>query len=131
MRRQPFHEAVHVGVLDWELSTLGHPLADVAYSSLAWLTAPDEFEGLHGLDLQALGLPSQAEYLARYQAASGRTSPVLPFHHAFSLFRFSVILEGIAARVRTGNATGENAASVAALGARFARYAVELIDVDG
>lgn len=120
-----------VAVLDWELSTLGHPLADAAYSSLPWLTEPDVFEGLRGLDLASLQLPSQREYLRAYREASGRKDEVLPFHHAFSLFRFAVILEGITARARAGNAEGEDAAAVGRLSSRFARYAAELIATDG
>ena len=121
-----------IAVLDWELSTLGHPLADVAYSSLPWLTHPDVFEGLRGFDLATHGLPTQADYLAAYAGASDRTDPVLPFHHAFSLFRFAVILEGITARAKAGNAAGgEDAVAVGRLSARFARYAAELVAVDG
>lgn len=120
-----------IAVLDWELSTLGHPLADVAYSSLPWLTEPDVFEGLRGFELAALDLPSQAAYLEAYAQASGRREPVLPFHHAFSLFRFAVILEGITARAKAGNAAGEDAMAVGRLSGRFARYAADLIAVDG
>lgn len=120
-----------IAVLDWELSTLGHPLADVAYSSLPWLTEPDVFEGLQGLDLASFGLPTQSVYLNAYSEASGRKDPVLPFHHAFSLFRFAVILEGISARAKAGNAVGDDAIAVGRLSSRFARYAAELIAVDG
>jgi aminoglycoside phosphotransferase (APT) family kinase protein len=116
-----------IAVLDWELSTLGHPLADAAYSSLPWLTDPDMFEGLRGLDLTALQLPKQAEYLDIYQRASGRRDAVQPFHHAFSLFRFAVILEGIKARARAGNAAGRDAMAVGGLSSRFARAAADLI----
>ncbi|KVK75916.1 aminoglycoside phosphotransferase [Burkholderia cepacia] len=119
-----------IAVLDWELSTLGHPLADAAYSSLPWLTEPDVFEGIKGLDLQALHLPAQHEYLAAYLAASGRGDDVLPFHHAFSLFRFAVILEGITARAKAGNAVGDDAVAVGRLSSRFARYAAELIAIN-
>lgn len=119
-----------VAVLDWELSTLGHPLADAAYSSLPWHTDPDVFEGLRGLDLAQLGLPTQSEFLAAYRAASGRAEEVRPFHHAFSLFRFAVILEGITARARAGNAVGQDAEAVGGLSARFARYSAELIASD-
>lgn len=119
-----------VAVLDWELSTLGHPLADVAYSSLPWVTERDVFEGLRGLDLAAEGLPTQQEYLAHYQRCSGRTA-VQPFHIVFSLFRFAAILEGISARVRGGNAAGEDAAAVGALAGRFASYAVEILRAEG
>ena len=63
-----------VAVLDWELSTLGHPLADVAHTAIAWLTASDEYGGLIGVDLAALGIPSLDEYVADYNAAAGRQS---------------------------------------------------------
>ncbi|MDO8705594.1 MAG: phosphotransferase family protein [Sulfuricaulis sp.] len=116
-----------IAVLDWELSTLGHPLADAAYSSLPWLTEPDVFEGIRGMDLEKLCLPSQQEYLEAYRACSGRSASAEPFHHAFSLFRFAVILEGITARARAGNAAGENAQAVGQLSSRFARYAAEII----
>lgn len=116
-----------IAVLDWELSTLGHPLADAAYSSLPWRTHADVFEGIRGLDLQANRLPTQQEYLHRYMQASGNSSEVEPFHHIFSLFRFAVILEGITARARAGNAVAQDAVAVGGLSSRFARYAAELI----
>jgi len=119
-----------IAVLDWELSTLGHPLADAAYSSLPWATERGVFEGLRSLDLAALALPTQGEYLAHYQRCSGR-DPVQPFHLVFSLFRFAAILEGISARVRAGNAAGEDAAEVGALAGRFARYAVDIVRTQG
>lgn len=119
-----------IAVLDWELSTLGHPLADAAYSSLPWVTERDVFEGLRGLDLPALGLPTQQQYLAHYQRCAGR-APVQPFHIVFSLFRFAAILEGISARVRAGNAAGEDAEAVGALAGRFARYAVSIVRAEG
>ncbi|MFZ5525188.1 MAG: phosphotransferase family protein [Pseudomonadota bacterium] len=116
-----------IAVLDWELSTLGHPLADAAYSAMGFHTAPSAFDGLKGLDLTALGLPTQAEYLAHYQASSGRTEAVSNFHLAFSLFRFAVILEGISARAQSGNAAAEDAVAVGRQSAAFAQAAVELI----
>lgn len=116
-----------IAVLDWELSTLGHPLADAAYSAMGWHTAPSAFDGLMGLDLKALGLPTQAEYLAHYQACSGRTHSVSNFHLAFSLFRFAVILEGISARAQSGNAAAEDAISVGQQSKAFAEAAVALI----
>ena len=119
-----------IGILDWELSTLGNPLADAAYSSLPWLTDPDVFEGLRGLDLATLQIPTQDEYLAAYRGASGRDG-ILPFHHVFALFRFAVILEGIRGRASAGNAVGEDAAAVANLASRFAGYAVQLIKTEG
>lgn len=117
-----------IAVLDWELSTLGHPLADVAYSCLAWHTGADEFEGMLGIDLAAEGIPTQAEYAAHYRRAGGHAEPVTRFHLAFSLFRFAVILEGIAARARSGIAAASDAQQVGAQAAGFARRAVALID---
>jgi aminoglycoside phosphotransferase (APT) family kinase protein len=116
-----------IAVLDWELSTLGHPLADLAHTCMAWHSAPDEYRGLLGLDLAALGLPTQARYEARYYAAARSPARLTAFHMAFALFRWSVIFEGIAARARAGNAAGENAEAVGRLSAVFARRAVLLI----
>jgi len=116
-----------IAVLDWELSTLGHPLADVAYNCMAWHTGADEFEGMLGLDLAAMGIPTQAEYIAHYLQFSRRKEPVTPFHLAFSLFRFAVILEGIAARAQSGSAAAQDAQQVGAQASAFARRAVALI----
>jgi aminoglycoside phosphotransferase (APT) family kinase protein len=116
-----------VAVLDWELSTLGHPLADVAFNCMAWRTLPSEYGGVRGLDHASLGIPSEAMYLADYHRVALPKSPLLPFHFAFALFRFAVIFEGIAARVAQGNAADENAADVAELGPAFAHRALEAI----
>jgi aminoglycoside phosphotransferase (APT) family kinase protein len=115
-----------IAVLDWELSTLGHPLADVGYSSIAWSMRPHEFDGVRDLDLPALGLPAQDEFVARYMSRCGRAQPLKPFHVAFSMFRFAVILEGVAARARAGNAASADAADVGAQAAAFAREAALL-----
>ena len=117
-----------VGVLDWELSTLGHPLADVAFNCIAYRTLPEEYGGIRGLDLAALGIPTEADYLQHYYRHSGRADGVTSFHFAFALFRLAVIFEGIAARALSGNAVSANAAEVGQLGPVFARRAVEVID---
>ncbi len=117
-----------IGVLDWELSTLGHPLADVAFNCIAYRTLPSEYGGVRDLDLAALGIPSEAEYLQHYYRHSGRTDGVTAFHFAFALFRLAVLFEGIAARALSGNAAAENAAEVGELSLVFARRAVEFID---
>jgi soluble lytic murein transglycosylase-like protein len=117
-----------VAVLDWELATLGHPLADLAFSALAWRSRPEEYGGLKGLDLAALGIPSEAEYLAHYyRSRRGPAPPLQPFHTAFALFRFAVIFEGIAARARRGTAASANAAAVGNLSLAFARLGAALI----
>jgi aminoglycoside phosphotransferase (APT) family kinase protein len=117
-----------VAVLDWELSTLGHPLSDVAFSCLPWHSTPEMYAGIVGLDREALGIPTQAEYIDRYCAAAGRTQGPGRFHIAFSLFRFAVILDGIAARAKTGNAAAENAVAVGAMAASFAQRAASVIE---
>ncbi|SFV12651.1 phosphotransferase family protein [Pseudoduganella namucuonensis] len=117
-----------VGVLDWELSTLGHPLADVAYSALAWRLLPGEYMGMRGADLTALGIPAEEEYLSRYYSQAGHGERATAFHTAFALFRLAVIFEGIAARARAGLAASEDGAEVGKLGVAFARRAIEVID---
>ena len=118
-----------VGVLDWELSTLGHPLADLAFSALPWITYPREYGGFRGLDFAALGVPAHSAYVDRYYAsrATPEKARLAPFHTAFALFRMAVIFEGIAARARLGNAASDNAAEVGELSAVFSRRAVECL----
>ncbi len=100
-----------IGILDWELSTLGHPLADLAYNCLPYINPPEAFRGMRGLDLATLGVPTQDEYLAMYARRTGRTDTITPFHLAFSLFRIAVILEGVIARGKKGNASSADATS--------------------
>lgn len=115
-------------ILDWELSTLGHPLADLGFCALAWHTAPDEYGGILGLDLQALGLPTEDEFVARYMAQNPDSAPLTTFHKAFALFRFSVIWVGIADRVRLGTAAGANASSLEGMARKLAIRGVEVIE---
>jgi aminoglycoside phosphotransferase (APT) family kinase protein len=117
-----------VAVLDWELSTLGHPLSDAAFSCLPWHSTPDMYAGIAGLDREALGIPTQAEYLERYCTAAGRSSGPGRFHLAFSLFRFAVILDGIAARAKAGSAAAENAVAVGEMAESFALRAQAVIE---
>ena len=117
-----------IAVLDWELSTLRHPLADVAYSCMAGHTGADEFEGMLGVDLAAEGIPAQAEYAAHYRQAGGPAEAVTNFHVAFWLFRFAAIRDGMAARARSGSAAANDAQQVGAQAKCFARRAAALID---
>jgi len=109
-------------VLDWELSTLGHPLADFSYHCLAWHISPGEFRGIGGLDLVALGIPGEDEYIERYCAATGFMTPQAlrrdwNFYLAYNFFRLAAILQGIAKRIEAGTASSAQAVASAA-GAR-------------
>jgi aminoglycoside phosphotransferase (APT) family kinase protein len=117
-----------IAVLDWELSTLGHPLADLGFCVMPWHTAPDEYGGIQGTDWRAAGIPGREEFVAEYMAHALPTAPLLPFHMAFALFRFAVIFVGIADRARAGNAASADAATLEPLAGRFAARALEVID---
>lgn len=114
-------------ILDWELSTLGHPLADLAHCCIAWYSAPDEYGGIKGLDFSSRSLPSQAEFEAWYYAKAKHEARLEPFHMAFALFRFAVVFEGIAARAKAGNAADPDAAKLAYLARVFAGQAVRFV----
>ena len=107
-----------LAVLDWELSTLGHPLADFSYHCMSWRIAPGVFRGLGGLDLAALGIPGESDYIARYCRRTGRSPEVLEvdwgFYLAYNLFRMAGILQGIAKRVIDGTAASARAREAAA-----------------
>jgi len=111
-----------LAVLDWELSTLGHPLADFSYHCMAWHIPPGAFRGIGGLDVVSLGIPTEAEYIARYCERTGFATPAQlqadwNFYLAYNLFRLAAILQGIAKRVEMGTASSAQAVSSAA-GAR-------------
>ena len=107
-----------VAVLDWELSTLGHSLADLAYCALPWYLPP-ELQGIAGLDTP--GLPSQADFLADYCRDAGRAElPDFAFFVAFSLFRWAAIIAGVYRRALDGTAADANAV---AAGAKFTALA--------
>ncbi len=99
-----------LAVLDWELSTLGHPLSDFAYQVMAWRLSPQEFRGLKGADFASLGIPSEAEYVAAYCKRTGRTGiPHFEFYLIFNMFRIAAILHGVLSRAQQGNAASANA----------------------
>lgn len=98
-------------VLDWELSTLGHPLADFAYSAMMYRMPPRIVAGLDGADLAALNIPSEEQYIASYCKAAGRSDiPHYEFYIAFNLFRLAAIFHGIKGRVIRGTAANAHAA---------------------
>ena len=102
-------------VLDWELSTLGDPLADFSYLLIAWAIPATMRNGLAGADLQALGIPSVEEVVARYSEKTGAPPPPnLDWLFAYNLFRLAAICQGIAGRVRDGTAASPQARSMAA-----------------
>jgi aminoglycoside phosphotransferase (APT) family kinase protein len=125
-----------IAVLDWELSTLGHPLADFSYHCMSWhIQTSGAARGLGGQDLAALGIPSEREYVQRYCERTGRSDVTAVmadwnFYLAYNLFRIAAIVQGIAKRVEDGTAssaqareTAKNARPLAELAWRFAQKA--------
>jgi len=100
-----------LAVLDWELSTLGHPAADFSYHCLSWHIPPGQFRGIAGLDLQALGIPSLDEYVAAYSRRTGRAirREDFDFYLAYNLFRLAGIMQGIMKRYVDGTAASSQA----------------------
>jgi aminoglycoside phosphotransferase (APT) family kinase protein len=129
-----------LAVLDWELSTLGHPLADFSYHCMAWHIPPGTFRGIGGLDVEALGIPTEGEYVRRYcERVAAQTGRALDadalmgdwnFYLAYNLFRLASITQGIAKRVVDGiassaqaKATGAATRPLAEMAWRFAQAA--------
>lgn len=122
-----------LAVLDWELSTLGHPLADFSYHCMAWHIPPGSFRGIGGLDVASLGIPSEREYIDSYAKRTRRNNMDAlmadwNFYMAYNLFRIAGILQGIAKRVEDGTASsaqarqaGAGARPMAELGWQFAQ----------
>jgi aminoglycoside phosphotransferase (APT) family kinase protein len=103
-----------LAVLDWELSTLGHPLADFAYHAMMYRLPPSIMNGLLGEDLESLGLPSEADYVAAYVRRTGRDGiPNYAFYIAFNMFRLAAILHGIKGRLLRGTASSAQAIEMA------------------
>jgi aminoglycoside phosphotransferase (APT) family kinase protein len=107
-----FHQAEPrvIGVLDWELSTIGDPLADFAYHVMTWRVTPELFRGLAGIDFASLGIPTEQEYVAAYCRRTGRGPiPDWDFYIVYSLFRLAAIMQGIAKRAIEGTAASDEA----------------------
>ena len=104
------HEPRVLAVLDWELSTLGHPLADFAYHCMTWRVTPAEFRGLKGHDLATLGIPLENAYVQAYCKRSGRAALAdWDYFMAFNMFRMAAILQGILHRALHGSAASAEA----------------------
>lgn len=102
-----------IALLDWELSTLGDPLADLAHHMMVWRIPQNLFRGLAGADSDIIGIPPEDEYICRYLARTGRTEiPHWNFYLAFSLFRIAAILHGIWNRAQSGQASAPDAEEV-------------------
>ncbi len=118
-----------LGLLDWELSTLGHPMADFAYHCMSWHIPATLWRGIGGLDLQALGIPTEREYIDLYSRATGFDGfEHWDFYIAYNLFRMAAILQGIARRAVDGTAasadaieTGSKARPLAEIGWKYAQ----------
>ncbi len=99
-----------LAVLDWELSTLGHPLADFSYHCMTWRLTPGQFRGMMGIDFKALGIPTEQEYVAAYCRRTGRDHIAnWDFYMAYNMFRLAGILQGIMGRVNDGTAASAHA----------------------
>ncbi|MCD2511682.1 phosphotransferase [Comamonas endophytica] len=103
-----------IAVLDWELSTLGHPLADFSYHCMGWHIPAAMGRGIGGIDLAALGIPDEQSYIRRYCERTGIAMPEAlqadwNFYLAYNLFRIAAILQGIAKRVEAGTASSDQA----------------------
>jgi len=115
-------------VLDWELSTLGHPVSDVTYHLASRLSVSSPFAKLGDKELAELGIPTQAEYVARYCELAGRSQGIeeLDFYLAFHLFRTAGIMFGIAARAKSGTAASAQAEELGQIAGPLAERGLEL-----
>jgi aminoglycoside phosphotransferase (APT) family kinase protein len=123
------HENQVLAIVDWELSTLGHPFADLAYQCMQLRMARDaEIQGLGGIDREALGIPSEQEYVAQYCQRSGINGIAnWNFYLAFSAFRFAAILQGVKKRAIDGNASSDKAYKMGEMVAPLAKMAFGLV----
>jgi aminoglycoside phosphotransferase (APT) family kinase protein len=116
-----------LAVLDWELSTLGHPLSDFAYQVMAWRLKAGEFRGLADCDFAALGIPTEAEYVGAYCGRTGRERIAdWDFYLIFNMFRITAILHGVHSRALQGNAASGNAMETGARAQRIADVAWDM-----
>ena len=117
-----------IAVLDWEISTLGHPLSDLAYMCILYFTTETEFFGIRGKDPAALGIPAFEELIEHYRVHANRAETVTDAHMVHAMFRFAAILDGVRARGLAGNAASEDAEQVGRQGLALARRAWEVVE---
>ena len=119
-----------IALLDWELSTLGHPYADLAYQCMQWrLPAGSNIPGLGGLDRVALGIPTEEEYVAEYCERRGRGAiDHWEYYLAFGFFRLAAILQGVMKRALMGNASSKKAGAYGKMAPVLAEMAVKIIE---
>ncbi len=120
-----------LAVIDWELSTLGHPLSDLAYVCMLYDVSLPKIGGLLGVDFEASGIPSEADFVSRYAKLTGRDESLdLSYYKAFSLFRLAAIAQGVYQRSLQGNASSESASMFGAAVPHLAGIACGLVGID-
>ncbi|WP_288363187.1 phosphotransferase family protein [uncultured Spongiibacter sp.] len=119
-----------IALLDWELSTLGHPYADLAYQCMQWrLPGSAAIPGLGDVDREALGIPSEKDYVRRYCERRGISAiDDWVFYLAFSFFRLSAILQGVYKRALDGNASNDKAKQLGGMTAPLAQMGVQVVE---
>ena len=119
-----------LAVIDWELSTLGHPLSDLAYICMLYDVKLPKTGGLLGVDFDATGIPSESAFVARYCELTGRSGvPDLAYYKAFSLFRLAAIAQGVYKRSLQGNASSETASMFGGAVPHLANIACGLVEI--
>ena len=122
-----------LAVIDWELSTLGHPMADLAYTCMLYDVALPKIGGLKGVDFEATGIPTEEAFIRRYLTARGQDpdagNPDFAYFKAFSLFRLAAIAQGVYRRSQLGNASSEHAAMFGAAVGALSGVACGLLDL--
>lgn len=120
-----------LAVIDWELSTLGHPLADLAYTCMLYDGQFPRVGGLLGVDFEATGIPRESDFIAKYCEYAGRDGvQSWPFFKAFSLFRLAAIAQGVFKRSQQGNASSDDAAMYGAAVGLLSQIACELVELE-
>ena len=118
-----------LAVLDWELATIGHPLADFSYNCMSWHIAPGKFRGIAGLNLAELGIPTERQYIDAYCRRTGRDGiDNWDFYIAYNMFRLAAILQGIAKRALDGTAASDRAAEAGERARPLAEQAWSIVE---